>query len=396
MHLYHTTIERIDEQSEHLVEVSLRQRVQVFILGFDLAPQGQQFLTSQARQVRSRIGSAHQGNQDFGMFALQVAAVHVNRGLLGVQFRPDSRRQIGQQLRRRVDGGWIGRALSMFRHTANARVAEQRTEDRLLTAQHSAGGATCLEPHGNLRCDQLGRRLEHLLNQERHRFLLAIGWNRMVDLIGVTKEEVDLFEAAHHAGNMSQFTVPLGQQRVVHVLQHAVVFVGFAAGRDQVICDAVNVQHAHSRRFNGIPSEVFALAGRVLAGIAIAEPQQRVGLLLGHEFGQPLVFFFLIVELTITPFHGKMVVGGHDRDQRCIVPWLCHVVKTAVVHDRGFGAVGLGEVRAPQVLDRVGRRRFHVVREAQRMSDFMRHDVSEQFTHQFVRQRQFLGPRIVG
>ena len=78
------------------------------------------------------------------------------------------------------------------------------------------------------------------------------------------------------------------------------------------------------------------------------------------------------------------------------VAGLRDVVEASVVHDRRFGAVLLGEFGIAKLLDRVGRAGFHVVREAERVTDFVRDDVCQELADEIVGHGQFLSALVVG
>ena len=90
-----------------------------------------------------------------------------------------------------------------------------------------------------------------------------------------------------------------------------------------------------------------------------------------------------------------MVIDADSWQETRIVARLRHVVEARVVHDRRSRPALLGEIR-PQLLDRVVRRRLHVVREAEGVAHLMGDDEGDEITDHFVRHRQLLCSGIVG
>ena len=93
-------------------------------------------------------------------------------------------------------------------------------------------------------------------------------------------------------------------------------------------------------------------------------------------------------QVGVEPLHGVLVVethaGRHHADAALVVAGLCHVVEAGVVHDRVGRAVFLRERRRVERIDGNGRRRSHVVHEAQAVSDLVREDVAQGTAHDRV------------
>ena len=120
-----------------------------------------------------------------------------------------------------------------------------------------------------------------------------------------------------------------------------------------------------------------------------------VDLLLDDRFELGL-FIGVAGELTIAPFHSEVVIGAYLRKQGRAITGLGDVVETRVVHYGGRGAVLLGPVGVAQLLDSVARRRFHIVRESERVADLMRHHEPNELTDKVVGKRKILGTFVHG
>ena len=99
----------------------------------------------------------------------------------------------------------------------------------------------------------------------------------------------------------------------------------------------------------------------------------------------------------VAPLGGPGIVRSDARDQifrRDAVFRLRDVVEARVVHDRRRVAHLVDPVLVADLLERIHGAGLHVVLEAERVADFVRHDVFEKAAHQIVRQRQLLRARI--
>ena len=185
----------------------------------------------------------------------------------------------------------------------------------------------------------------------------------------------------------------LVEQVFVHRLAGREVVVVLAVPLVQVLHDVFEVPDAVLRSAHVVVAEVLGQRRGIerVEYLLLAVAVDRVAGVRADEVVEPglLLFGSLGVgQVGVEPLHGVLVVethaGRHHADAALVVAGLCHVVEAGVVHDRVGRAVFLRERRRAERIDGNGRRRSHVVHEAQAVSDLVREDVAQGAAHDRV------------